>query len=322
MAEIMFGLGTSHSPQLSVPPEGWFVIAERDKVNPHVPYDALIASDVPKRMEGLLTLEVFREKHANCQRAIDELALALRQAEPDVMIIMGDDQEELWLDDGRPAIAVFRGSTLYDRPVPPEQDPPAYRPAHWAVHGEVEEPYPAVPALADHLIQSLMDRHFDVSIFSEQHPERTLSHAFTFVRRRIMRDRLIPMIPIMINTYYPPNQVRAARAWALGEAIGEAIKSWPDPVRVAVAASGGLSHFVIDEELDHQVIDAIMNRDAESLKSIPLEKLQAGSSEICNWIAAAGALQELTPSLVNYVPTYRSPAGTGVGMTFMQWQPA
>lgn len=270
-------------------------------------------------MEGQLTGDRWKTKYAQCQRAIDHLAMALRQAEPDMVVIIGDDQDEIWRDDGRPALTLFRGAWLYDRPIPPENDPPAYRPAHWAVHGDVEEAYPGHPELADHLLGYLMDHHFDVTQFTEQRHDRSLSHAFTFIRRRIMRDRLVPMIPLMINTYYPPNQVRATRCWELGVAVRDAVRAWGRDARVAVIASGGLSHFVIDEELDQRVIRGILDGDAESLKSIPLNMLQAGSSEICNWIAASAALTGLTPTLVDYVPTYRSPAGTGVGMTFMEW---
>ena len=88
---------------------------------------------------------------------------------------------------------------------------------------------------------------------------------------------------------------------------------------MAVIASGGLSHFVIDEDLDHQIIKDLKNRDSDSLFSIPREKLNSGNSEIRNWIAAAGAVEHLDMKLIDYVPCYRSPAGTGCAMGFAQW---
>jgi hypothetical protein len=88
---------------------------------------------------------------------------------------------------------------------------------------------------------------------------------------------------------------------------------------VAVIASGGLSHFVIDEELDHQVIKGLKDQDVELLFSIPREKLNSGNSEIRNWIAAAGAVEHLDMKLIDYVPCYRSPAGTGGAMGFARW---
>lgn len=88
---------------------------------------------------------------------------------------------------------------------------------------------------------------------------------------------------------------------------------------MAVVASGGLSHFVIDEDLDHQVITCLEDRNADGLVSIPRKKLNSGNSEIRNWIATAGATEHLNMRLVDYVPCYRSPAGTGCAMGFAQW---
>ena len=84
-------------------------------------------------------------------------------------------------------------------------------------------------------------------------------------------------------------------------------------------ASGGLSHFVIDTELDRRVLDGLAKSDRETLTTLPTSKLQSGSSEILNWVAAGGALEGLRMELVDYVPGYRSEAGTGVGMAFAKW---
>ena len=95
--------------------------------------------------------------------------------------------------------------------------------------------------------------------------------------------------------------------------------SWESDARVAVIASGGLSHFVIDEDLDHRVIKALENHDTESLVSIPRENLNSGNSEIRNWIVAAGATEHLDMKLVDYVPCYRTEAGNGCAMGFAEW---
>jgi len=112
----------------------------------------------------------------------------------------------------------------------------------------------------------------------------------------------------------------AARAHALGRAIAAAIGSWPGAGRVAVIASGGLSHFVIDEDLDRGVLDAIADGDATALRAVPRDNLRSGNSEILNWITAAGALEHLPATVVDYVPGYRTPAGTGAGMAFAYWK--
>jgi hypothetical protein len=100
-----------------------------------------------------------------------------------------------------------------------------------------------------------------------------------------------------------------------------AIGSWSSDKRVAVIASGGLSHFVIEEDLDQQVLAALQEGDSDRLLGLPVEHFESGTSEIRNWIALAGAMQDtrLRMELVDYVPCYRSIAGTGNAMAFAQW---
>lgn len=60
--------------------------------------------------------------------------------------------------------------------------------------------------------------------------------------------------------------------------------------------------------------------DAQALKTLPRERLDLGTSEIRNWIAAAGAMESMTPHFIgDYIPAYRSVAGTGCGMSFAYW---
>ena len=107
---------------------------------------------------------------------------------------------------------------------------------------------------------------------------------------------------------------------ALGEAVAKAIDHWDSDKRVAVVASGGLSHFLVDEEIDQMAIKGMREKDADLLASMPRYRLNSGSSEILNWVTAAGALEHLDMELVDYVPVYRSPAGTGGGWGFALWR--
>jgi hypothetical protein len=160
---------------------------------------------------------------------------------------------------------------------------------------------------------------FDVATAAKQYEGRSLGHAYTFVRLRLMGDRVIPIIPVFINCYFPPNQPSPARCFQFGKALRRAIDDWPHDLRIAVIASGGLTHFVIDEAIDRQVLRGIRDKRSELLRSLPAEKLNSGSSEIRNWIAAAGALEDFTATILDYVPAYRSEAGTGCGMAFARW---
>ena len=43
------------------------------------------------------------------------------------------------------------------------------------------------------------------------------------------------------------------------------------------------------------------------------------SSEILNWVGVAGACEHLDLNWFEYVPGYRTPAGTGTGLSFASW---
>ena len=85
---------------------------------------------------------------------------------------------------------------------------------------------------------------------------------------------------------------------------------------LGVMASGGLSHFVVDEAFDHALIDALRRKDMAFFRNAPLSKLMSGSSEMRNWICLAGALGTLELMWVSYVPGYRTPALSGTGLCF------
>ena len=104
--------------------------------------------------------------------------------------------------------------------------------------------------------------------------------------------------------------------------MAKAIQSWDQDVRVGILMSGGLSHFVIDEAFDDDVLSAMQSNDEARLAAIPSHYFRSGTSETKNWITGIGALAEteLKMKLIDYVPCYRSEAGTGNAMAFATWQ--
>ena len=128
------------------------------------------------------------------------------------------------------------------------------------------------------------------------------------------------MIPVMLNTYYPPNVMTPARCHDIGRKLRAVIEAAPDDLRVAVLASGGLSHFVVEEAIDQQLLDGLADPEGKALRTLPREALLEGSSEILNWVLTAGAVSHLPLAWVEYEPIHRTPAGTGIGCGFAVWQ--
>lgn len=328
MADIVLGLGSSHSPQLSTPPDLWLTYGEGDKRHQELwaadgkPYtfEELLATADRSVIEKELTADKFQTRYNACQQGIAALGTTLEESAPDIVVMIGDDQLELFNEGNMPAVLVYWGETIRSVPLPVPDSAPAHRKANaWGWNPDREIDYPVTAGLGRHLIEYLVDQRFDVAHSRRLPAGQGMGHAFGYLYQRILRQKPIPALPIMVNTYYPPNQVTPQRCYELGRAVRAAVQEWPGAERVAVVASGGLSHFVIDEDLDHRVLEAMRNRDADALFTIPRAKLNSGNSEIRNWIAVAGAVEHLDMQVVDYVPCYRSPAGTGCAMGFATW---
>jgi hypothetical protein len=329
MADIVIGIASSHTPQLSSGVDMWPDHALRDQRYPllgkdaefHTYAETLAGADPELARE--LQPDVWESKYQRAQTAIESLSSALAAARVDLALVIGDDQRELFLDDGIPAFACFTGTELLDTAPDAEafaKLPKGIQAAYWAVHGEEKAVHPVAQELSAHVAERLALADFDLTVFTRQPAGRSLGHAFTFPRYRLGLPATTPLVPVFVNTYYPPNVPSAARCFALGRELRRAVEDWESDARVAVIASGGLTHFVIDESLDRGVLDAIAAKDAAALSGVPRGRLRSGNSEILNWITAAGVLEGLEPTIVDYVPGYRTPAGTGTGMAFARWQ--
>lgn len=182
--------------------------------------------------------------------------------------------------------------------------------------------FPGHAAFARQLIDGLIDREVDLGVANAvPDPEKAgFGHAFGFPAERLFGGKAIPMVPVMLNTYYPPNVLTPARCHDIGRKLRAAIEAIPDDLRVAVLASGGLSHFVVEEELDRSVVDGLADPAGTALRQIPRAALLEGSSEILNWVLTAGAVSHLPLEWVAYEPIRRTPAGTGIGCGFAVWQ--
>jgi hypothetical protein len=326
MADIVAVAGTSHSPVLAMDPQKmWSLRGEHDKANDELydtdgvirPYSEL-AERAGDRYLAELKPEVWDRKFHQTQADIRRLAEDLISLDLDAVVIVGDDQDELFSHQNLPSIAVYHGEEMT---------------THHAIEmglgpdivqvqrllGMDGASYPADAKLGRHIIESLVDQGFDVSSSDSTAPDTGFGHAFAWVAGRLLKGHTIPSVPILLNTYFKPNQPTPARCYDLGAALRKAVESAPGDARVGVVASGGLSHFVVDAELDRMLLDAMSDHDATTLRGLPANRMDSGSSEIRNWITAAGAGAHLATKWVDYQPAYRTPAGTGIGLAFGLW---
>ncbi len=331
MAHIVLGMGVSHTPLLTLGPEEWAHRAAVDYKNPKLnmsdgrllTYDELLAEVGPVH-EAVVTLTQLQEKAGRCDAALEKLADELESVRPDVVIIIGDDQTELFTSANQPVLAIFHGSDVVMNGKYGHEGSPEWiqRMGRGYLMDE-NHILSGSPDLALSLISALIEAEIDVAALSkvEESSERGFGHAYGFIVKRLFRGRQMPIVPVLLNTYYPPNVPTAGRVFKMGQALASALEAAPQDLRIAIVASGGLSHFVVDELLDRKILRAFAEGDSETLKQIPREALNSGSSEILNWIMAAGAMASSNLEWQVYEPLYRTAAGTGVGAAFVMWKP-
>jgi hypothetical protein len=266
-------------------------------------------------------MEAWQRKYDACQASIERLCEIHRETKPDVALIIGNDQDEMFKFDNMPAMAVYWGDTILDIPRPIETLHESQVPGEWAYHGTEVEAYPTHSELGLHLVRSLVRDEFDVAQLNTQPEGRSIGHSYTFFRHRVFKaDAVIPMVPVMFNSFYEPNNPTPRRSYAFGQALRRAVDSFDSDLTIGVYISGGLSHFVVDEELDWALIDAMRSKDVDALLSLPEEKLVSGSAEIRNWMVGAGFFEHEPMELIDYQACYRTDAMTGCGMAFARWQ--
>ncbi|MTD55498.1 DODA-type extradiol aromatic ring-opening family dioxygenase [Amycolatopsis pithecellobii] len=326
MAALVFGAGTSHSPLLVAPPHLWAERAEHDRHNPEL-YDgsgalrsfADLAAAAGNRFDSATTIDVWQAQWKRCQESLDRLRDDLRRAAPDVVLVVGDDQHELFDSTNQPAMSLSAADEMVTSLLD-DHDSEFFKEVAAGYLMDEEFTFRGDAALAREIAVGLMDERIDVGWMSATPAGKGFGHAYGFPIHRLLLPETVPVIPFMLNTYYAPNQPSPRRCYELGQALARVLAKSESDARVALLASGGLSHFVVNEELDRSLLRAIVEHDADTLCRLPTDLLNSGSSEIRNWVTVAGAMEGHEVDWHEYVPIVRSAAGTGCAMGFLAWQ--
>jgi len=165
----------------------------------------------------------------------------------------------------------------------------------------VYKPFRGAPELSWHIIESLVEQEFDVTMCQEMLVDHALSIPFELAWPDCDAWP-VRLVPIVINTVQHPLP-SAKRCLALGRAVNRAIRSWPGEERIVVIGTGGLSHQLdgqragfINPVYDRFCLDNLAS-DPDALTHDSVRDIVAKGGtqgvEILNWIAARGALGDL-----------------------------
>lgn len=297
------GLASSHAPSMFAAPEDWPRIYET--LTRGVPQPPQAAAETP---------EVIERYVQRIRKNLRTLREQLDAYQPDAIIIVGDDQREVFGPAFSPSIAIYLGDSVEGS-----------RSIGLAgqSYDENHVTLPCHPELARHLLRELVARQFDLAYVEElrplSRPAAGLGHAFLHLGGGLgLHELQVPVIPLWVNAYFPPCPT-AARCYALGQALRAIAAARPE--RIAILGSGGLSHDPrgprsgwIDEPLDHWLLDRLAAGEGEQLTHLftfESDTLRGGSGEIRSWITVAGAFAGAPATVVDYLPAHHAITGLG-----------
>ena len=308
MADLVGVFATSHSPALITPKEDWPALEPK-----------ISRANVPA-LEGKVRSS-WPEHERRYQAAIAELRRRIVDVRPDVLLVVGSDQRENFGSNSAPVFEMYLGERLGGSAGNRRTEGPESFPLEQQVPVE----------LGRQVLVRLCDAGFDVAHSTEPTHAFGIGHAVSWPLRFL--DLPLPdlrVLPLITNVWDPPNIPGVRRCAALGRALREAITSAETEARVAVLASGGLSHLILEEELDQRVLTVLRSDHPDRWAAISDDELRLaherhglplqlnGTVEITDWVIA-DTCADTAADVIDYVPGYRTETGIGVGMCFASW---
>jgi 2,3-dihydroxyphenylpropionate 1,2-dioxygenase len=219
--------------------------------------------------------------------AMRQIGRELEESKPDAVIVIGSDHLETFFLSSVPTFAILSGEFSHAEFAGRRYDLPIHQ------------------GLAEDLLDKLMSAGFDLG-YSQ---DAVLGHAFAAVYEWVIEKRPIPVVPLFVNAYLPPLPT-AKRCAELGKAIAKVIAARPE--RVAIVASGGMSHFPgtwkypkPDFDFDYWAISQMEKGNHDVLINLTNEQFdEVGNTEMLSWMIMFGAIGNQPGELVTYQPTW------------------
>jgi aromatic ring-opening dioxygenase catalytic subunit (LigB family) len=210
----------------------------------------------------------------------------LDETRPDALIVIGSDHLETFFLSAVPTFAIIAGGRVRAAFAGREYDLPCH---------------PMAEGMLEHLVNS----GFDL-VYSQ---DAQLGHAFAAPFEWVLEKREIPVVPVFVNTYLPPLPT-ARRCAELGKAIAAFIATRPE--RVAIVASGGMSHYPGTwkypkpaYEFDRWAIAQFERGNTGALLELTNRQLdEVGNTELLSWAVMFGAIGEQAGELLTYQATW------------------
>src|SRR3954470_13564800 len=244
------------------------------------------------------------EQKKRMSAAYQELGRRLKAAKPDVLIVVSPDHWSNFFLDNFPAVCIGVGEASEAPPEPWMKDFP-----HRTLAGH--------PGLAHHIAEQAMRSGFEPSVSHRL----KLDHGSCIPLWRMELERMPKIVPLLVNSIEPP-MPSLRRCYEWGSLLRKAVDTYSAPLRVAILATGGLSHSIgektmgaIHEDFDLETIRLFKNgadRPLVDYLSTQLPSRGNGSEEVRNWLVAHGAAGSRSFELVDYLPVPTVIVGWGL----------
>jgi aromatic ring-opening dioxygenase catalytic subunit (LigB family) len=247
------------------------------------------------------------DQRREARRALDEMRERLRAARPDVIVLFSNDHLLNWPINNTPEYTVGTGAEHVG-------------PADWYDEWLALQKYriPGHPAIARYLVNEGARRRLAFAYLREMQFDDGVSVPMHYLNP----DGAIPLVPVTMNCTVPPIPT-PDRAYQVGTTLCEMLLAYPGSERVAVIATGGLSHepggpryFSVDEEFDRWFLDLLKHGDhAVLLRECTLERMEdagsGGTAELLAWVLAL-AFTRGPAEVLAYMPAVAWRSGTGM----------
>jgi aromatic ring-opening dioxygenase catalytic subunit (LigB family) len=242
------------------------------------------------------------------KKATDEMRWRLEAAKPDVIVAFSNDHLLNWPINNVPEFTVGIGD---------EHVGPADWYDEW-LGMTTKYRIPGHAALARHIVREGARRRIAFAYLRQMQ----FDDGFSVPMHYLNPYNAIPLVPISMNCTVPPIPL-PRRSYEVGVALREMIQAYPDDLRVAVLATGGLSHepggpryFWVDEAFDRWFLELLRAGDHEALlRECTLEKMEAagsgGTAELLAWVMAL-AFTRGPAEVLAYMPAIAWRSGTGM----------
>ena len=210
----------------------------------------------------------------------------LDEPRPDVLIVIGSDHLETFFLSAVPTFAIIAGERIRAAFAGRTYDVPCH-------------------PMAEGLLEHLVGAGFDM-VYSQ---DAVLGHAFAAPFEWVLERRSIPVVPVFVNSYLPPLP-SARRCAELGKAIASYVAVRPE--RVAIVASGGMSHYPGTwkypqpaYDFDHWAIAHLERGNTDAILDLTNRQLdEVGNTELLSWAVMLGAIGRQRGELLTYQPTW------------------